>query len=67
MPGILVLFVALETPVLFFQAAATLLLRRHPAPHPLQRLWALEFPLIALGGVGLPLWALWRVLNLGVN
>jgi hypothetical protein len=57
-------FVILETPVLFFQAASSFLIRRIPEPFPLQRLWALEFPLVALGGVGLPLWALGRILQL---
>jgi hypothetical protein len=65
MRALLLLFVILETPVLFFQTASTLLLRRDPGPYPVQRLWALTFPLIFLGAVGLPLWALWRVLMLG--
>ena len=62
--GLLITFIALETPVLFFQAATTLLMRRNPGPFPLQRLWALQFPLVAVLGVGLPLWTLVRVLQL---
>lgn len=62
--GLLVLFIAVETPVLFFQTVSAFLMRQRPDPFPLQRLWALEFPLIALGGVGLPLWALVRLLQL---
>jgi hypothetical protein len=62
--GLLVLFVALETPVLFFQAVSAFLMQRNPEPFPLQRLWALQFPLVALVGVGLPLWALVRILQL---
>lgn len=61
---LLVWFVALEVPVLFFQAASTFLMRRNSGPFPLQRLWALEFPLVALVGIGLPLWALMRILGL---
>ena len=61
---LIVLFILLEAPVLFFQAVTTFLLRRDPVAFPLQRLWAFEFPLVALGGVGLPLWALVRVLQL---
>lgn len=61
---LLISFIALETPVLFFQAATAFLLRRSPEPFPLQRLWALQFPLVALVGVGLPLWALVRLLEL---
>lgn len=64
MSTLLFLFVALETPVLFFQAASVFLLRREPVPDAVQRLWAFQFPLIALGGVGLPLWALYRLLQL---
>lgn len=61
---LVVLFVLLEIPVLFFQTVSTFLMRRSPEPFPFQRLWTLEFPLVALGGVGLPLWALVRVLQL---
>lgn len=63
---LVVLFVLLETPVLFFQAASAFFMRRTPEPYPLQRLWALQFPLVALIGVGLPLWALVRILQLSM-
>lgn len=63
--GMLFLFIAVEIPVLFFQAASAFLMRRTPEAFPLQRLWALQFPLVALGGIGLPLWALARILRLG--
>lgn len=63
MRGLMVLFVVLETPVLFFHAASVFLLRPDRGPFPLQRLWAFQFPLVALGGVGLPLWALYRLLT----
>jgi hypothetical protein len=59
----LILFMVLEIPVLFLFAATTLLLRRPRPAHALQRLLALQFPLLAAGGVGLPLWSLWVLLH----
>ncbi len=56
-------FVLLEVPVLFAFAGTTLLLRRRPPADWLPRLLALAFPLLALGGIGLPLWALHAVLS----
>ena len=55
--------VALEIPVLFAFAGSVLLLRRKPPAHWLPKLLALAFPLLALGGIGLPLWALHAVLS----
>lgn len=63
MPGWLLGFVALEIPVLFLFAGSVLLLRRRPPAHWLPKLLALEFPLLAAGGIGLPLWALHALLS----
>ncbi len=65
MNRMLLLFTAIEVPVLFLFAAAVLLLRRRPPAHWLPKLLALEFPLLALGGIGLPLWALHALLTTG--
>ena len=63
MSRILALFVVLEVPVLFLFAGAVLLLRRRPPADWLPKLLALEFPVLALGGIGVPLWALHAVLT----
>jgi hypothetical protein len=62
MGGLLSLFIVLEVPVLFLYTGAVLLLRRRPPRHWLPKLLALEFPLLAVGAIGLPLWALFAVL-----
>ena len=63
MPRLLIALMVLEIPVLFCFAAATQLLRRPRPDHALQRLMALQFPLLAAGGVGLPLYSLWVLLR----
>lgn len=63
MHPVLAWFVALEVPVLFAFASSVLLLRHKPPAHWLPKLLALAFPLLALGGIGLPLWALHTVLT----
>ncbi len=65
MNPILILFVAAEAPVLFLFAGSILLLRKRPPDHGLPKLLALEFPLLAIAALGLPLWALHSVLTLG--
>ena len=62
MNGILSTFVLLELPVLFLFAGTVLLLRRKPPSHWLPKLLALEFPVLAFGAIGLPLWAIFAVL-----
>lgn len=62
MHHLVVAFVALEVPVLFIFAASVIFLRRQRPEGWLPRLLAFEFPLVALGGVGLPLWAAFTVL-----
>jgi hypothetical protein len=64
MRNLLPLFVVLEVPVLFLFAASVIFLRRRLPDHWLPRLMAFQFPVIAAGGVGLPLWTLWQVLQL---
>lgn len=61
----LAVFVVLEVPVLFFQAATSVLLRAKPPEAWLPKLLAFQFPVVFLGAVGLPLWALWKVLAQG--
>ena len=63
MNSMLPLFVVLEVPVLFLFAGAVLLLRRKPPADWLPKLLALEVPVLALGGIGVPLWALHTVLT----
>ena len=56
MHPLLLPFIALEVPVLFIFAVSVIFLRqRHPKQW-LPLLLTFEFPLVAVGGVGLPLW-----------
>ena len=64
MRSLLSFFIALEVPILFLFAASTIFLRRRVPNHWLPRLLTYQFPVIAAGGVGLPLWTLWQVLQL---
>jgi len=63
MDRILLIFLALEVPVFFCFAASTQLLRHRRPEDWLPKLLGLAFPTLFLGGVGLPLWAAWRVLG----
>lgn len=63
MDRILLIFLALEAPALLLFTASTLLLRRRPLADRLPRFLALAFPTLALGGVGLPLWAAFQILG----
>ena len=56
-------FIALELPALFLFAFTVIFLRRKPPECWLSKLLAFEFPLIAVGGVGLPLWMAYQVLG----
>ncbi len=64
MRGMLSFFVTLEVPVLFLFATSVFFLRRRLPSHWLPRFLTLQFPLLAAGSVGLPLWTLWQVLQL---
>ena len=56
MHPLLLPFIAIEVPVLFIFAVSVIFLRqRHPKQW-LPLLLIFEFPLVAAGGVGLPLW-----------
>jgi len=56
MHPLLLPFIAIEVPVLFIFAVSVIFLRqRHPQQW-LPLLLIFEFPLVAAGGVGLPLW-----------
>ena len=59
----MLIFLVLEVPALFVFAAATQLLRRDPPPDRLQKFLALAFPTLAVGGLGLPLWAAFQMLS----
>jgi hypothetical protein len=62
MHPLLLPFITLEVPVLFIFAASVIFLRqRHPQQW-LSMLLIFEFPLVAAGGVGLPLWLACQVL-----
>lgn len=56
MHPLLLPFIALEVPVLFIFAVSVVLLRKHHPKQWLPMLLIYEFPLVAAGGVGLPLW-----------
>lgn len=56
MHPLLLPFIALEVPVLFIFAGSVIFLRRHRPKQWLPLLLTFEFPLVAVGGVGLPLW-----------
>jgi hypothetical protein len=60
---LLATLLALQIPVFFFFAASVFLLGRRVPDAWLPRLLALEFPVLAAGGVGLPLFALFCVLK----
>ncbi len=64
MHGTVSFFVATELPVLFLFAVTTIFLRRRLPSHWLPRLLTFQFPVIAAGSLGLPLWALWQLLQL---
>ncbi|HJV89787.1 MAG TPA: hypothetical protein VJ623_05730 [Holophagaceae bacterium] len=59
----LLIFLALEAPALFLFAAATQLLRDRPIADRLPKFLALAFPTLAVGAVGLPLWAAFQILG----
>lgn len=62
MHSLLLPFIALEVPVLFIFAVSVIFLRqRHPNQW-LSMLLIFEFPLVAAGGVGLPLWLACQVI-----
>ncbi len=64
MHPLLLPFIALEVPVLFIFSVSVILLRqRHPKQW-LAMLLIFEFPLLAVGGVGLPLWLACRLVLL---
>lgn len=56
MHPLLLPFIAIEVPVLFVFATSVVLLRKRHPEHWLPMLLIFEFPLVAAGGVGLPLW-----------
>ena len=64
MRGSLPFFVMLEVPVFFLFAASVIFLRKRLPAHWLPRLLLYQFPVVAAGGVGLPLWAAWQLLQL---
>ena len=62
MHPLLLPFIALEIPVLFLFALCVIFLRRKQPENWLPRLLTFEFPLLAAGGVGLPLWVACQLL-----
>ncbi len=62
MHPLLLPFIAVEAPVFFLFAATVIFLRRRRPDSWLAKLMAFEFPLVAIGGLGLPLWAAYAVL-----
>lgn len=62
MHPLLLPFIALEIPVLFIFAVSVVLLRRRRPKQWLPLLLTFEFPLVAAGSVGLPLWLACQVL-----
>ncbi len=62
MHPLLLPFIALEIPVLFIFAVSVIFLRHRRPKQWLPILLTFEFPLIAAGGVGLPLWLACQVL-----
>lgn len=62
MHPLLLPFIVIEIPVLFIFAVGVIFLRRSHPSQWLPRLLLFEFPLVAAGGVGLPLWLACQVL-----
>ncbi len=56
MHPLLLPFIAIEVPLLFVFAVSVIFLRRRRPDRWLPILLIFEFPLVAAGGVGLPLW-----------
>lgn len=63
MNAFLAMLLAVEIPVFFVFAVSVFFVGRRAPASWLPKLVALEFPLLAAGGLGLPLYALWAVLR----
>lgn len=61
MHPLLLPFIAIEIPVLFLFAVSVIFLRQRYPKQWLPMLLIFEFPLVAAGGVGLPLWVACQV------
>ena len=63
MNALLVMLIAIEIPVFFVFAVSVFFVGRKAPNSWLARLMVLEFPVLAAGGLGLPLFALFCVLK----
>lgn len=63
MNAFLAMLLAVEIPVFFLFAISVLFVGRKAPNAWLPKFMALEFPVLAAGGLGLPLFALWTVLR----